>query len=291
MTRRRRKRLTQKDLEQIHPGDYIVHVNYGIGVFRGIEQTAREGVVRDFIKLEYADGDVIRVPIDHLELVYKYSGGEGNAPSVHRLGSQEWAQSKARIKKSLRKIAEDLLRLYRIRATRPGYQYPPDTPWQAEVEDDFEFQETDGQIRALTEIKKDMESPKPMDRLICGEVGYGKTEVAVRAALKALLDGKQVAVLTPTTVLAQQHYLTFSRRFRKMPIRIEMLSRFRSTKEIKKALAGLKEGTVDLVIGTHRLLSKDVAFSSLGLLIIRGCAPRVAPARAPGAQSGRRRRG
>ncbi|MCG3151261.1 MAG: Transcription-repair-coupling factor [bacterium] len=268
LTRRRRKRLTQKDLEQIHPGDYIVHVNYGIGVFRGIEQTAREGVVRDFIKLEYADGDVIRVPIDHLELVYKYSGGEGNAPSVHRLGSQEWAQSKARIKKSLRKIAEDLLRLYRIRATRPGYQYPPDTPWQAEVEDDFEFQETDGQIRALTEIKKDMESPKPMDRLICGEVGYGKTEVAVRAALKALLDGKQVAVLTPTTVLAQQHYLTFSRRFKKMPIRIEMLSRFRSTKEIKKALEGLKEGTVDLVIGTHRLLSKDVAFSNLGLLII-----------------------
>ncbi|HYE80358.1 MAG TPA: transcription-repair coupling factor, partial [bacterium] len=266
--KRRRKRLTQKELEQIHNGDYIVHVNYGVGIFRGIEQQVREGAVRDYIKLEYADGDMIRVPIDQLELVYKYTAGEGNAPQVHRLGSQEWAQTKARIKKSLKKIAEDLTRLYRIRAKASGYQFPPDTPWQAEVEDEFEYQETEGQVRTLIEIKKDMESAKPMDRLVCGEVGYGKTELAVRAALKAVLDGRQVAVLAPTTVLAQQHYLTFTGRFKKLPVRIEMLSRFRSTKEIKRVLGELAEGQVDLVIGTHRLLSKDVKFKQLGLLIV-----------------------
>lgn len=268
LSSKRRKRLTQKELEQIHNGDYIVHVNYGVGIFRGIEKLIREGVTRDFIKLEYAGGDLIRVPIDQLELVYKYTAGEGNAPEVHRLGSQEWSQIKTRIKKSLRKIAGDLLRLYQIRASKPGYQFPPDTPWQAEVEDDFEWQETDGQLTVLQQVKQDMESPKPMDRLVCGEVGYGKTEVAVRAALKALLDGQQVAVLAPTTVLAQQHYLTFSRRFRRLPLKIEMLSRFRGTKEIKQALAGLADGSVDLVIGTHRLLSKDVKFHKLGLLIV-----------------------
>lgn len=266
--KRRRKRMTQKELEQIHNGDYIVHVNYGVGMFRGIEQQVREGAVRDYIKLEYAEGDTIRVPIDQLELVYKYTAGEGNAPAVHRLGSQEWAQTKARIKKSLKKIAEDLIKLYRVRAKAQGHSFPADTPWQSEVEDDFEYQETEGQVRTLIEIKKDMESSKPMDRLVCGEVGYGKTELAVRAALKAVLDGRQVAVLAPTTVLSQQHFLTFSGRYKKLPVRIEMLSRFRSAKEIKRVLGELAEGQVDLVIGTHRLLSKDVRFKDLGLLII-----------------------
>jgi transcription-repair coupling factor (superfamily II helicase) len=268
LERHKRKSITQKELRMIHSGEYIVHTDYGVGIFKGIERRTVNSVTRDYILLEYAYGDKLFVPTDQLDSIFKYSGGEGSAPSVNRLGTSDWQKTKQRIKKSLRKIAEDLLLLYRKRATLKGFSFSPDQPWQSEIEDEFEYIETEGQERSIREVKRDMESDKPMDRLVCGEVGYGKTELAVRAALKAVLDGKQVALLCPTTVLAQQHFLTFSRRLGKLPLRVEMLSRFRSKKEQSDVVKNLAKGSVEIVIGTHRLISSDVVFAKLGLLIV-----------------------
>ena len=268
LTRHKRKSITQKDLRMIHSGEYIVHADYGVGIFQGIERRTVSGVTRDYILLEYAYGDKLFVPTDQLDSIYKYAAGEGNAPTVHKLGTTDWMKAKQKIKKSLRKIAEDLLLLYHRRASLKGYAFSSDQPWQNEIEDDFEYIETDGQEKSIKEVKSDMESDKPMDRLICGEVGYGKTELAVRAALKAVLDGRQVALLCPTTILAQQHLLTFNRRIGKLPVKIDMLSRFRSRKEQLETIDKLAKGEVDIIIGTHRILSKDVVFAKLGLLII-----------------------
>jgi len=268
LTRHKRKSITQKELRMIHSGEYIVHVDYGVGIFKGIERSTVSGVTRDYILLEYAYGDKLFIPTDQLDQIFKYSAGEGNAPTIHKLGTTDWLRTKQKIKKALRKIAEELLLLYHKRAKLEGYAFSPDQPWQGEIEDDFEFIETDGQERSIKEVKQDMESGKPMDRLICGEVGYGKTELAVRAALKSVLDGRQVALLCPTTVLAQQHFLTFSRRLAKLPVKVEMLSRFKNRAEQKVIIEQLAKGKVDIIIGTHRILSKDIVFAKLGLLIV-----------------------
>jgi transcription-repair coupling factor (superfamily II helicase) len=263
------KAFTRDELREVRVGDYMVHVHFGIGVFQGIvQQIGQEGSLRDYILLEYAQNDKLYVPVEQIDQLYRYTSAEGAAPSINRLGSSDWDRLKRKVKKNLVRIAEDLLKLYRTRMEIAGYQFSADTVWQKEVEDKFEYQETPGQLRSLDDLKSDMESHKPMDRLICAEVGYGKTELAVRAALKAVLDGKQVAVLVPTTILAQQHFLTFKNRLKSLPVSVGLLSRFRSRKEQKETLADLKQGKLDILIGTHRILSKDVLFNNLGLLVV-----------------------
>ena len=264
----RKRALTREELKNIRLGDYVVHVDHGIGVFGGISQQEIDGLVRDFIFIEYAMGDKLYVPIEQVDQIFKYSSSEGTAPKVHRLGASDWGKLKRRIKKKLLDITAELYSLYKLRLQAEGHPFGEDTPWEREVEDSFEYQETPAQLRSLAEIKRDMGSVKPMDRLVCGEVGYGKTELAIRAALKAVLAGKQVAVLVPTTILAMQHYQTFTSRLKEHPTMIELLSRFKSAKEQKAIVKKLKEGTVDIVIGTHRLLSKDISFKDLGLLIV-----------------------
>ncbi len=264
----RKRALTREELKSIRMGDYVVHVDHGIGVFGGITQQDIDNVTRDFIFIEYAGGDKLFVPIEQVDQIFKYSSSEGSAPRVHRLGASDWNKLKRRIKKKLVDITSELYALYKLRLTAEGHQFGQDTTWQNEVEDAFEYQETPAQLRSLAEIKRDMESLKPMDRLVCGEVGYGKTELAIRAALKAVLEGKQAAVLVPTTILAMQHYQTFTSRIQNMPVKVELLSRFKSHAELKKIVKRLGEGGVDIVIGTHRLLSNDVSFKDLGLLII-----------------------
>lgn len=249
-------------------GDYVVHVNHGIGFYRGITKLTTHGVEREYLLLEYAAGDKLYVPSDQIDRVQRYIGGEGTPPTVHRLGGSEWYRTTARVKKAVQEMARELIELYAWRQALGGYAYSPDTPWQQELESSFPFNETPDQLDAIYEVKRDLEQPKPMDRLICGDVGYGKTEVAIRAAFKVVNDGKQVAVLCPTTVLAQQHFNTFTERLAAFPITIEVLSRFRTAKEQKEVVEGIKYGTVDIVIGTHRLLSKDVVFKDLGLLVI-----------------------
>ncbi len=256
------------DLQDLQPGDYVVHVEHGIGVYRGLQQMGADGRTEEFMQIEYADHARLYVPLSRLDLVQKYRAPEGTRPPLDRLGGATWNRTKSRIKAKMRDMAEELLRLYAERKTAAGFRFSPDSNWQREFEDAFEFTETEDQLNSIRDIKRDMESPHPMDRLVCGDVGFGKTEVAMRAAFKALGDGKQVAVLTPTTVLAFQHGETFKQRFAAFPVKIEMLSRFRTPKEIQQVLAELVEGKVDILIGTHRLLSKDVVFHDLGLLII-----------------------
>ncbi|MGQ9809720.1 MAG: transcription-repair coupling factor [bacterium] len=256
---------TYRDL---NVGDYVVHVNHGIGRFGGIERLIVDGTETECILIHYQGGDKIYVPVDQLDLVQKYIGKDGEPPTLSRLGGLGWERVKARTKKAIKKMAEELIRIYAIRKARPGYAFRPDTLWQKQLEASFMWDDTPDQIRVTEEIKSDMESEKPMDRLVCGDVGYGKTEVAIRAAFKAVLDGKQVAVLVPTTVLAQQHFYTFRERLAEFPIVIEMLSRFRTRGEQKRIIQGLRNGTVDIVIGTHRLLQRDVEFKDLGLVII-----------------------
>ncbi len=257
------------DFKDLKPGDYIVHVDHGIGQFEGLVQlTAPDGIPHDFLLIRYADEARLYVPVERMDLVQKYTGTDGQPPRLDRLGGLTWARTKARAIRSMQHLAEELLMLYAERKLIRGHAFSPDTPWQAEFEAGFEYDLTPDQERALQEIKRDMERPVPMDRLLCGDVGFGKTEVAMRAAFKAVMDGKQVAVLAPTTVLVEQHYRTFSRRFAPFPITIASLSRFSSRAEIARTLRGLEEGTVDIVIGTHRLLSRDVRFRDLGLVII-----------------------
>ncbi|HLH07201.1 MAG TPA: transcription-repair coupling factor [Terriglobales bacterium] len=256
------------DFSELKPGDYVVHVDHGIGQFEGLQTIETDGRRGEFMRLQYADDARLYVPLERLDLVQSYRSLEGAKPQLDRLGGTAWAARKTRVRKSLTDLADKLLQLYAERKTAGGFAFAPDAPWQHEFEDAFEFSETPDQVTAIADIKRDMETPTPMDRLLCGDVGYGKTEVAMRAAFKAVANSKQVAVLAPTTVLVFQHYDTFRRRMAAFPIRIEMLSRFRSAKEQKETLAAVEAGKVDILIGTHRLLSRDVRFHDLGLLIV-----------------------
>ena len=271
----RRRRSTRKAergslirLEEIEPGHLVVHLQHGIGRYLGIKSLVVQGHARDLIHLEYSNGDSVYVPVEQLDLIQKYQGLEDKVARLSRMGGQEWAKARTKVREDAEKLARELLRLYAEREITTGHAYPFDTPWQREMEEAFPWQETDDQLRVIEEVKHDLEQARPMDRLVCGDVGYGKTEVALRAAFKAAVDGRQVAILVPTTVLAQQHYQTFSERLAPFPVKIEMMSRFRSNKENKATLDRLAEGGVDIVIGTHRLLSKDVKFKCLGLLVI-----------------------
>jgi transcription-repair coupling factor (superfamily II helicase) len=256
------------DFSDLKPGDYVVHADHGIGQFEGLRQITSEAATGEFMLLRYADDAKVYVPLARLDLIQKYQSLGGAPPALDKLGTTVWETRKARVRKSVDDMADKLLELYAERKASTGHAFSPDTNFQREFEDAFDFEETPDQLRAIAEVKRDMESPLPMDRLLCGDVGYGKTEVAMRAAFKAVADSKQVAVLGPTTVLAFQHYETFRRRFAAFPVRIEMLSRFRSEKEQKKVIEDLEAGKVDIVIGTHRILSKDVKFADLGLLIV-----------------------
>lgn len=258
-----------KSYQELKVGDYVVHVNHGIGKFVGIGTLEVGGIHKDYLHIMYAGGDKLSVPIDQIDHVQKYVGAEeGKEPKVYKLGGTDWNRVKSKARASVQDIADDLIKLYAERQATPGYGFTQDSAYQQEFEGMFPYEETTDQLRAIQEIKKDMEKPRPMDRLLCGDVGYGKTEVAIRAAFKAAIDGKQVAVLVPTTILAQQHYETFRERFSGYPFNIQVLSRFRSKKEQTETMKGIKNGTVDVVIGTHRLLSKDVQFKDLGLLIV-----------------------
>jgi len=256
-------------LGDLKVGDYVVHVDHGVGIYQGLRQLSVNGSARDFMLLTYQDDAKLYVPLERLDLVEKYrSSGEGAKPVLDRLGGSGWERTKSRVKRALRDMTQELLDIYAERKMAGGTPTSPDTPWQEEFEEAFEFEETPDQLKALADIKQDLESPEPMDRLLCGDVGYGKTELAVRAAFKVIQDGRQVAVLAPTTVLAFQHYTTFRQRLAAFPMRVEMLSRFRQPAEQKKIVAETEAGKVDLLIGTHRLLSKDVRFRELGLLIV-----------------------
>lgn len=250
----------------LNPGNHVVHNIHGIGIYDGMVKEEIDGVIRDYFLLKYADGDRLYVPTSQIDKIHKYIGEEN--PPIYRLGSRKWTKAKRKVKQSTKEIAKELLQLYAERQQLEGFAFPPDTPWQREIEDLFPFWETPDQVRAINEVKKDMEKPRPMDRLVCGDVGYGKTEVAIRAALKAIFGGKQVVILVPTTILAQQHYHTFYKRFKNYPIKVGLLSRFLTKKEQREVIKGLKEGTIDIVVGTHRLLQKDIEIRDLGLIII-----------------------
>lgn len=269
--KRKQKKYDGKSIQsfnELSVGDYVVHENHGLGVYKGIEKITVDRVTKDYLKVEYGDGGNLYVPVSGLDVLQKYAGQEAKAPKLNKLNSKEWKKTKAKVRGAVQEIAKDLVMLYAKRQEQKGYAFGPDTVWQQEFEELFPFEETNDQLAAIAATKKDMESDKIMDRLICGDVGYGKTEIAFRAAFKAVNDGKQVAILVPTTILAQQHYNTLMERLGDFPVRVEMLSRFRTPAQQKKAIALLKKGQVDIVIGTHRLLSKDVTFKDLGLLIV-----------------------
>ncbi|MEP7105616.1 MAG: transcription-repair coupling factor, partial [Chloroflexota bacterium] len=257
---------------EYQPGELVVHVDHGVARFHGmrlIDARDVEGdIQREYLELEYAEGDKLFVPVENLDRVQKYLGGSDEHPTRHRLGTQDWDRARKRAARAAEDVAEDLLKIYAQRETRAGFAFQPDTVWQQELEASFPYEDTPDQLAALAEIKADMESERPMDRLLCGDVGFGKTELALRAAFKAVMSGRQVAMLAPTTVLAQQHFQVFSQRLQGFPVTIEVLSRFRSDEEQQRTLSGLKAGAVDIVIGTHRLLSRDVRFKRLGLLVI-----------------------
>ena len=276
-TVRKRAKLKKESSRQkiqsytdLSPGDLVVHVHHGVGRFAGIQRMPVDGVEKDYIKIDYAGGDCLYVPVTQLDQVSKYIGGgeDQERARLNKLGGTEWAKQKTRAKKAAKDLAKGLTQLYAERQKRPGFAFSPDSPWQQEFEEAFPYAETDDQLRAIAEIKADMERPRPMDRLLCGDVGYGKTEVALRAVMKCVLDGKQAAILVPTTVLAQQHYATAVGRFRDFPVKIEVLSRFTTAKEQKRILSAARSGGVDLLIGTHKLRQKSVEFKDLGLLII-----------------------
>jgi transcription-repair coupling factor (superfamily II helicase) len=256
------------DLIDLKPGDYVVHAEHGVAKYLGLREISQGDAQGDYMLLEYAGGSKLYVPLTRMDLIQRFRGGGDSAPALDRMGGATWTRTKTRIKAKMRDMADELLKLYASRKMADGFNFSADSNWQREFEDAFEFTETRDQLNAVQEIKRDMESPHPMDRLLCGDVGFGKTEVVMRAAFKALGDGKQVAILAPTTVLVFQHFETFKRRFQPFPVRVEMFSRFRSPKELQASLADLAEGKVDLAIGTHRLLSQDVQFRDLGLVIV-----------------------
>jgi transcription-repair coupling factor (superfamily II helicase) len=253
---------------ELNPGDYVVHVNYGIGLFKGIERVKALGHERDYIQLEYANDETVFVPVEQVNMVQRYIGNEGQAPRLDLLGSKTWENRKGRVKKSVEEIAEKLLALYSKRRQSQGFAFPKDAEWQTMFEAAFPFEETEDQLRCAREIKEDMESPRPMDRLVCGDVGYGKTEVAVRACFKAVMGGKQAAFLAPTTILVEQHYENFLERFSRFPVNVAMLSRFVDRKKTRQILEQLQSGGIDLLIGTHRIIQRDVQFKNLGLIVI-----------------------
>jgi len=265
---RRGARSFLSDFRDLQVGDLVVHQDHGIGRFHGLETLEIGGARREFMVLSYQGGDKLKVPVEAFDRVQKYASAEGARPLIDRLGSGNWDKVKRRVKKAMRDMAAELLKLYAQRKARPGHAFTGFSPWQREFEESFEYEETPDQAAAIAEVMADMSADTPMDRLVCGDVGYGKTEVAMRAAMRAVLDGKQVAVLAPTTILAFQHWKTFRRRFAPFPVRVEMVSRFRAAGEIRKVVADVAAGTVDILIGTHRLLSKDVVFRDLGLLVI-----------------------
>ncbi len=252
----------------LRPADYVVHIEHGIGLFQGLVKLNISGVEREYLEIDYAAGDKLYVPAHQVDRVSRYVGLGERPPHINRLGTTNWERVKKQAKRAVEDIAQELLEIYAAREVAQGHAFSPDTSWQAELEASFPYVETEDQLRAINEVKDDMEKPRPMDRLICGDVGYGKTEVALRAAFKAVMDGKQVAMLVPTTILAQQHYRTFRDRLAAFPVEVEMLSRFRSKEQQKAILERLRKGTVDIVIGTHRLLQKDVAFKDVGLVVI-----------------------
>ncbi len=256
------------DFAELKIGDYVVHENHGLGIYKGIEKVEVEKVVKDYIKIEYRGGGNLYILATGLDVIQKYASADAKPPKLNKLGTQEWVRTKSRTKEAVNEVAKDLVELYAIRQQSEGFRYGKDTVWQKEFEEMFPFEETEDQLAAIEATKKDMESTKIMDRLICGDVGYGKTEIAIRAAFKAVQEGKQVVYLVPTTILAQQHYNTFVQRMKDFPVRIDLLSRFRTATEQKKSVEDLRKGLVDIVIGTHRVLSNDVIFKDLGLLII-----------------------
>ncbi|MBV9284170.1 MAG: transcription-repair coupling factor, partial [Acidimicrobiia bacterium] len=266
--RRPRPRRTdaQGFFEDLKPGDYVVHHQHGVARYGGMVKRALGGAERDYLLLEYKGGDKLYVPSDQIDAVRHYTGGE--TPTLHRLGGSDWQRTKSRVRAAVRQIAQELVVLYRRRVTSQGHAFAPDTPWQHEIEEAFPYQPTPDQVKAIVDVKGDMEQQSPMDRLVCGDVGFGKTEVAIRATFKAVQDSKQVAVLVPTTLLAQQHFSTFSERFAGYPVRVEVLSRFLTPAQSRKVVAGLADGSVDVVIGSHRLLSGDIKFKDLGLLVV-----------------------
>lgn len=270
--KKKKKKLYQgqkiNDFHELKVGDFVVHESHGLGIYRGIEKVEVEKVVKDYMKIEYRDGGNLYVLATGLNVIQKYAAAEGGKPKLNKLGTKEWERTKTKVRSAVDEVAGDLVELYALRQQSQGYQYGKDTVWQREFEEMFPFEETEDQLAAIADTKADMESGKIMDRLICGDVGYGKTEIAIRAAFKAVQEGKQVVYLVPTTILAQQHYNTFTQRMKDFPVRVELLSRFRTPGEIKKAIADLQKGLVDIVIGTHRVLSEDVKFKDLGLLII-----------------------
>ena len=257
-----------QDFAELKPGDYVVHENHGIGVYKGIEKIEVEKIVKDYMKIVYAEGGVLYIPVAQMDLIQKYAGADAKKPRLNKLGTIQWGKTKSQVKKAVQIVAKDLVELYAVRQQSEGFVYGPDTVWQKEFEEMFPYEETDDQLNAIQDTKNDMESARVMDRLICGDVGYGKTEVAIRAAFKAIQDGKQVAYLVPTTVLASQHYSTFAERMKGFPVNVGQLSSFRTSAQNKKTIEELKSGMIDVVIGTHRILSKDVKFKDLGLLII-----------------------
>ncbi len=274
-----RRKRAPKSVKQVHseaidtfielnPGDYVVHVNYGIGRFKGIKRIAAAGNERDYIHLEYAGDEFIYIPIEQVNLIQRYIGSHGDAPRLDKMGGKSWENRKSRVRKNVEDLAERLVKLYSRRRRARGFAFPEDTEWQVQFEATFPFEETEDQLRCIDEVKADMERPQPMDRLICGDVGYGKTEIAMRAAFKAVAAGKQVAILAPTTILAEQHYDSFSERMQEFPVKIGMLSRFVAQKEQKRVINELTGGEIDIVVGTHRILSKDVVFKDIGLLVI-----------------------
>ncbi len=263
---RPRRREAAGFFDDLKAGDYVVHVHHGVARYGGMVTRSMGGTARDYLLLEYRGGDKLYVPSDQIDAVRHYTGGE--SPTLHRMGGAEWQRAKAQARAATREIAQELVALYQRRAATPGHAFSPDTPWQRELEESFPYKETPDQARAIVEVKADMEQARPMDRLICGDVGFGKTEIALRAAFKAVQDGMQVAVLVPTTLLAQQHGTTFSERLAPFPVRVEVLSRFLTPGQAKKVVQGVADGDVDVVIGTHRLLSSDVSFKRLGLLVV-----------------------
>ncbi len=257
-----------KNYQELKVGDYVVHANHGVGKYLGIETLEVNKLHKDYMLIRYSGDDKLFVPIDQIDLVQKFVGSEGKEPKLYKLGGTEWTKVKRKVQSSVEDIADDLIKLYSERESRKGYAFSPDSELQREFEASFAYQETEDQLRCIAEIKEDMEKERPMDRLLCGDVGYGKTEVAIRAAFKAVADGKQVAILVPTTILAQQHYETIRERFQDFPINIGLLSRFRTRKQSNDTVKGLADGNMDVVVGTHRLLSKDVQYKDLGLLVV-----------------------
>ena len=270
--RKRTKTLSNaekiKSYQDLNVGDYIVHVHHGVGRYLGVETLEVGDTHRDYIKLQYKGTDQLFVPVDQMDQVQKYVASEDKSPRLNKLGGTEWKKTKAKVQQSVEDIADELIDLYKEREMSVGYKYGEDTAEQSAFEHDFPYELTPDQDKSIEEIKSDMERERPMDRLLCGDVGYGKTEVAVRAAFKAVMEGKQVAFLVPTTILAQQHYETLIERMQDFPVEIQLVSRFRTTKEIKETKEGLKSGYVDIVVGTHKLLGKDIQYKDLGLLIV-----------------------